>query len=224
MEKNFFYLLLLLKLIQIFKTENIHEFEEKNYILTKTEFFKSYKFFPKASPNLEHEIIIQIKTTKSHGNIKLCTGYFKNANEQNIYYDYSTNQFMNCQKNFSATITDYAEFNIGNSFYPTDSDNIKEFFYVTIYLNGLDGSDFAGTIMPLITNKIIKLNFEKTTNYLIFKNNYKTSNFSFFIPFLYIEKQNLNIQLATKNNENIFKLELSDEKKNILDIKNSIII
>ena len=222
MEKNFFYLLLLLKLIQIFKTENIYEFEEKNYILTKTEFFKSYKFFPKASPNLEHEIIIQIKSTKSQGNIKLCSGYFKYANEQNIYYDYSTNQFMNCQKNFSATITDYAEFNIDNSFYPTDSDNIKEFFYVTIYINGLDGSDFTGTIMPLITNKAIKLNFEKTTKYYLFKNNYKTSYFSFLIPLLFAEKQNLHIQLATNNNENIFELSLSDENNNILDIKNSI--
>ena len=222
MEKKFFYFLLLLNLLDIFKSQNLYEYNEKNFILTKSDFFKSYKFFPKASPDLEHEIIIQIKSSNSQINIKMCTGYFKNANEQNIFYDYSTNQFINCQKNFSATITDYAEFNIDDSFYPIDIDNIKEYYYIAVYIDKLEVDEFSGSIMPIITNKEIKLNIDKIYKYYIFKNNYKTSNFSFLIPLIFFEKQNLHIQLATNNNENIFDIILFNDQNDIIDIKTSI--
>ena len=86
-------LFLLLNLLHLFKSENIFNFQEKNIILTKSDFFKVYKFFPKVIINLEQEIILQIKTVNNYGNgkINICSGFFHNINEENIYYDYTKN-------------------------------------------------------------------------------------------------------------------------------------
>jgi len=206
--------ILLLNLIYLFKSENIYNFIEKNIILTKSDFFKVYKFFPKTIINFEQEIILQIKTTNNYenGKINICSGFFHNINEENIYYDYSKNKFINCQKYFSIQISNYIEINIENSSYITNITN-NGYYFIVPYVDRQNGLEFSGVIMPFITNTEIGLRPDEIPKYFYFTNNYNVKNFSFLIPYDRLQQKNLHIQIALLNSENKFNINVFNDKE-----------
>ena len=216
-----FLFFLFFNLFMCFKFENIHNFNIKNFILSKTEFIKSFYFHPKITDNLEHEIFLQIKTTNNNGNINLCSGFFSNKSEENIYYDYINNNIINCQKKFNAYITNYEEFNI-----TIDQNNSRMinngYFYIAVYIDRQIGTDFSGSIMPIITNTNITINSELGAKSYTFKNNYKNKTFSFVVYSNRLLKSYMHIQLALYNNDNFLNLTIFDNSRNIIDLKNSI--
>ena len=143
------------------KQESIPDLVEKNYLLTKSDFFRTYKFFPKFIDDAEHEIYIQIKSLNNNGYIKVCSGYFLTAKDENIFFDYAINDFVNCQRMFDANINNYVEFNIYDSYKSSDIMSNNGYFYVTIYIDRLTGSDFSGTFMLFVTNNEIKVSLDE---------------------------------------------------------------
>ena len=222
MEISFIFILLL-NLIYLSKSENIFNFQEKNIILTKSDFFKVYKFFPKTTINLEQEIILQIKSTNNYenGKINICSGFFHNINEENIYYDYSKNKFINCQKYFSIQISNYIEINIENSSYITNITN-NGYYFIVPYVDRQNGLEFSGVIMPFITNTEIGLRPDEIPKYFYFTNNYNVKNFSFLIPYDRLQQKNLHIQIALLNSENKFNMNVFNDKEISIDNKNSV--
>ena len=222
MEISFIFILLL-NLIYLSKSENIYNFQEKNIILTKSDFFKVYKFFPKTTINLEQEIILQIKSTNNYenGKINICSGFFHNINEENIYYDYSKNKFINCQKYFSIQISNYIEINIENSSYITNITN-NGYYFIVPYVDRQNGLEFSGVIMPFITNTEIGLRPDEIPKYFYFTNNYNVKNFSFLIPYDRLQQKNLHIQIALLNSDNKFNINVFNDKEISIDNKNSI--
>ena len=218
-----FFLFLIINQIHLFKCENVYNFKEKTFFLTKSEFFKTYKFIPKTIENLEHEIILQIreKNDFSNGKLNICTGFFHNINEENIYFDYSRNEFINCQKNFSVYITDYIELNIEKSFYSSNTIN-NGYYYIVIYIDRQIGNDFSGVIMPFVTNTEIRVSQDEISRYFYFKNDYNINNYSFVVPNDRLQQKNLHIQIELIKNENFFDLIVFNDNNHILDIKNSI--
>ena len=216
-------LFLLLNLLHLFKSENIYNFQEKNIILTKSDFFKVYKFFPKVIINLEQEIILQIKTVNNYGNgkINICSGFFHNINEENIYYDYTKNEFINCQKNFSVPITNYIELNLENSSFITNVTN-NGYYFIVIYIDKQTSLEFSGVLMPFITHTEIRINTDEMPKYFYFINNYNDKNYSFMIPYDRLQQKNLHIQITLLNNENEFNINIFDDNNFSIDNKNSI--
>ena len=204
------------------KQESIPDLVEKNYLLTKSDFFRTYKFFPKFIDDAEHEIYIQIKSLNNNGYIKVCSGYFLTAKDENIFFDYAINDFVNCQRMFDANINNYVEFNIYDSYKSSDIMSNNGYFYVTIYIDRLTGSDFSGTFMLFVTNNEIKVSLDELSKYFIFSNEYKTKNFTFTVPFNNKIKGDLHVQIALSDEQNFFDLNITDENNDDIDKKDSI--
>ena len=216
------FLNLFLNLFRIYKNENVPDLVKTNFVLTKSDFFRTYKYFPKMVDNLEHEIYVQIKSLNDNANLKICSGYFLNAKYENIYFDYSKNDFINCQKKFETNITDIKEFNINNSYYTSNISANNGYFYITVYIDRLNGADFSGIYMLFVTNYEFKVNLDEISTYFTFENNYKTKNFTFNTPFNKMIKGDLHVQIALNNEENAFDLNITDENNSNIDYKNSI--
>ena len=220
----FFLMIFFINFYKLYIQENVPDLVEKNYLLTKTDFYKTYKFFPKFFDNLEHEIYVQIKSFNNNGYIKICSGHFFEEKDENIYFDYENNDFINCQQKFSTNITNYKEFIIDDSFYTSNISNNNVYYYVTIYIDRLTGADFSGSYILFVTNTEVKVSLDELTGtgYFLFDNRYKTKNFTFIVPYKQVLKKNLHIQIAISNNQNLFDLNIKDENNDNIDIKNSI--
>ena len=213
-----------IKFSRLYNQENVPDLVEKNYFLTKSDFYKTYRFFPKFFDNLEHEIYVQIKSLNNNGYFKICSGFFLEEKDENIYYDYTYNDFINCQQKFSANITNYKEFIIDDSFYTSNISNNNGYYYVTIYIDRLTGLDFSGSYMVFVTNIEVKINLDELTGarYFYFDNSYKTKNFTFIVSFKKKSNENLHIQIAISNDQNLFDLNIKDENNENIDTKNGI--
>ena len=216
------FLILLINLVRIYKNENIPDLVKTNFVLTKSDFFRTYKYFPKMIDNLEHEIYVQIKTLNDNSHLKICSGYFLNAKDENIYFDDSKNDFVNCQKKYETNITDIKEFNINNSYYTSDITTNNGYFYITVYIDRINDVDFSGIYMLFVTNYEFKVNLDEITNYFSFENNYKIKNFTFNAPFNKMIKGDLHVQIALNNKQNVFDLNITDENDGNIDYKHSI--
>ena len=216
------FLILLINLVMIYKSENIPDLVKTNFVLTKSDFFRTYKYFPKMIDNLEHEIYVQIKTLNYNSHLKICSGYFLNAKDENIYFDDSKNDFVNCQKKYETNITDIKEFNINNSYYTSDITTNNGYFYITVYIDRINDADFSGIYMLFVTNYEFKVNLDEITNYFSFENNYKVKNFTFNAPFNKMVKGDLHVQIALNNKQNVFDLNITDENDGNIDYKHSI--
>ena len=136
------------------KGENISPYIEKNFALTNSEPMKIYFYYPRLTdPN--HEIIVQINSNYN-GNAYLCTGYFRNSREENIYYNYNNKEFVNCQKKFIIKNIEYmAEYNITFEFNSTVQQNINAYYFIGLYIDKTYGQEFSGTITAFTTNVTI---------------------------------------------------------------------
>ena len=215
-----FLILIIIHSIKSFlKGEVIPPYYEKNFILTESNFMKVYYFYPKIT-DLNHEIIVQINSSYN-GNAYLCTGYFSDKNEENIYFDSNNNQLVNCQKFFNIKNIDIEEFNITNNFNSSSDMNINGLYLIALYLGENNNQkEFSGKIIAFATNSIIPIE-QNSYTYLFFKNNYISRNYSFIIRQnnKLFNKKYLNIQILTLKEQNVFNLNLNNDKNELIDQK-----
>jgi len=201
--------------------EYLNQFIEKEFLLTNSEFFKIYFFNPKIT-DLNHEIIIQINSSLN-GNAKLCTGYFQNKSDVNIYYDFKINDFINCQKNYNIKINrNYEEYNITSDDFNITSIN-NGYYCIVLYIDKQFGQQFSGTITAFATNKLITINSDILSKYFIFKNNYSSKNYTFRLHQNKFIKKYLHVQIETpNNNNNPFNISVIDDNYYIKEEKENI--
>ena len=219
-----FFLFLFIKSIKTaLKAEIINPYVEKNFQLINSDSSKIYNFYPRTI-DLNHEIIIQINSSYN-GNAYLCTGYFKNKAEENIYYNYRSNNYINCQKSYNInTISYIEEYNITYDFFnSTNSPNINGYYLIILYLDKTNIKEFSGTITSFIPNMNVPIESNALPKYFYYKNNYSLKNYSFTIYPNYKQiKNNLNIQILSLDNKNIFNINITNKDNYIIDKKSNI--
>ena len=201
--------------------EYLYHFIEKDFLLTSSDFFKIYYFYPKIK-DLNHEIIVQINSSLN-GNAKLCTGYFQNKSEVNINYDFKLNDFINCQKSYNIIMDqNYEEYNITYDDFNI-TNNTNGYYCIALYIDKEFGQEFSGTITAFATNKLITINSDILSKYFIFKNNYSSKNYTFRLnQNKYINKY-LHVQIETLNNKNnLFNINVINDNYNIKEEKENI--
>ena len=225
MDLLFFYtfILIIQTIKSLLKVENIASYSEKSFSLNSLDFSKIYTFYPKIT-DIDHEIILQI-SSNYNGNAFLCTNYFRNKFEENIYYNSMNNEFINCQKTFNIkTIENIEEYNITYNF--NNSTNLAEidgYYLIILYINKKDNQEFTGTLTLFTTNMNVIIDKYIQNKYLIYKNNYSTKNYSFLIfPSNKITNKSLHIQISTLNNRNLFNLQFSNDNNYLIDEKTNI--
>lgn len=203
------------------KAEIINSFIEKKFMLTNTDLAKIYYYYPRITDE-NHEIILQINST-FNGNAYLCTGYFLNKTEENIFYNMVNNEFINCQKKYNIKSIDYfEEYIITAEFNSTFKPNNNGHYFIALYIDKNNIQDFSGTIIAFTTNMIIPIDEKITSKHFLFKNNYFSKNYTFIIYPNKLIKKNLNIQIETINEVNLFDLYIKNNDNFYIEEKNNI--
>ena len=214
------FIIIILSIKSLLKGENIALYSEKSFSLNNFDFSKIYTFYPKIN-DINHELILQI-SSYYNGDAILCTNYFRNKYEENIYYNSMNNEFINCQKNFYIkSIENIEEYNITyNYFNSTNLPEINGYYLIILYINKKENQEFTGTLTLFDTNMNIIINKDIVSKYFIYKNNYSTKNFSFNIfPNNEIKNKSLHIQISTLNNRNLFSLQFSNSINYLIEEK-----
>ena len=205
------------------KTEIINPYIEKHFQLTNSEFTKIFSFYPRIVDY--HEIIIQINSSYN-GNAYLCTGYFKNKEEENIYYNYKNSEYINCQKTYEIkTISYIEEYNITYNFFnSTNKPTINGYYLIILYLDKTNIKEFSGTITSFIPDINVEIQSINLPQYFYYKNNYNLKNYSFTIyPNYKQNKNNMHLQILAYNKKNIFNISITNNKNFIIDKKSNIV-
>ena len=217
------FLFLFIKSIKnYFKAEIINPYNEKHFQLTNSEFAKIYSFYPRISDY--HEIIVQINSNYN-GNAHLCTGYFKNKEEENIYYNYRNNEYLNCQNNYTIQSISYIEeFNITyNYFNSTNKPTINGYYLIILYLDKSNIKEFSGTITSFIPDINVEIQSNNLPQYFYYKNNYNLKNYSYTIyPNYKQNKNNVHLQILSYSKNNIFNINITNNENNTIDQKSNI--
>ena len=206
------------------KGENIFPYVEKNFMLTNNEPMKIYNYYPRIT-DLNHETIVQINSTYN-GNAYICTGYFLNSREENIVFNFSNKEFLNCQKKFLIKNIEYiTEYNITFESNSTEP-KYNGYYFIGLYIDKMSGQDFSGSISAFTTNLNITINHNLMSNYFYFKNNYSFENYTFIIYPNILMQRYINIQIGIINNKNLFSINviknnsIIEEKANISSFNN----
>ena len=152
------FIIIILSIKSLLKGENIALYSEKSFSLNNFDFSKIYTFYPKIN-DINHELILQI-SSYYNGDAILCTNYFRNKYEENIYYNSMNNEFINCKKNFYIkSIENIEEYNITyNYFNSTNLPEINGYYLIILYINKKENQEFTGTLTLFDTNMNIIIN------------------------------------------------------------------
>ena len=176
----FFILLIIINSINSnLRADILSPYIEKTFLLSNSNPMIIYSYYPRIT-DTNHEIILQIKSNYN-GKAYICTGYFQNIREENIYYNFVNNGFVNCQKEFSIeSIRNIMEFNITYDINSTNQRNIVNgYYYLGLCIDKMMGEDFSGSIILFNTNVNILIDQNIISKYFSFKNNYLYKNYIF---------------------------------------------
>ena len=198
------------------KGETITSYISKDFALNNIDYIKIYNFYPKRK-DLNHEIILQINSSY-FGNAYLCTGYFKDKSEENIYFNSINNEFINCQKGFNIRNIEYIEeYNITYDHYNSSNlPEINSYYFIALYINKNNWKEFTGTLTIFDISIEVIIDRNVLSKFIYYKNNYSSRNYSFSIYPYKITKKNLHIQISTQDNENKFDINFSKDNNDYL--------
>ena len=198
------------------KGETIAPYLSKDFELNNIDYVKIYYFYPKKK-DLNHEIILQINSSY-YGNAYLCTGYFKDESEENIYFNSINNAFINCQKSFNIRNIEYIEeYNITYDHYNSSNlSEINSYYFIALYINKNNWKEFTGTLTVLDISIDVIIDRSVLSKLIYYKNNYSSKNYSFSIYPYKINKKNLHIQISTLDDENKFDINFSKDNNDYL--------
>ena len=219
----FFILLIIINSINSnLRADILSPYIEKTFLLSNSNPMIIYSYYPRIT-DTNHEIILQIKSNYN-GKAYICTGYFQNIREENIYYNFVNNGFVNCQKEFSIeSIQNIMEFNITYEINSTNQRNIVNgYYYLGLCIDKMMGKDFSGSIILFNTNVNILIDQNIISKYFSFKNNYLYKNYSFIIYPNKLIQRNLHLQIITLNENNTFNINITNNKNYIFEEKKSI--
>lgn len=218
----FFQFIFFHSIISLIKGETIYPYIGNKFSLNNLDNVKIYSFSPRIT-DLNHEIIVQINSSY-YGNGILCTGYFGDKSEKNIYYDSINKELINCQKSFDIKNIEYIEeYNITYDYFnSTFLPEINGYYLIALYIDKNSMREFTGTLTIFDTKMDVIIDNNILNKYIYYKNNYSSKNYSFIIYPNKVNKKYLHIQISSQNNKNIFDINFSNFNCHLIDNKTNI--